>query len=165
MTDSIRRRRPGSPPSIVVLLVDDQPFVGAALRNAACLRAATSTCTAASAPADAIAPADRLDPALVSRRSRHAGDRRPDAGARRSAPIRRPPPRRWSCCRRTTIRRSRPARSPRARTGFLVKLPPKAELVACIRDHASRSAGGKPTLDLAVIDGFHEAARPDFTRR
>jgi DNA-binding NarL/FixJ family response regulator len=49
--------------------------------------------------------------------------------------------------------------------GYLVKLPPKAELIACIRHHASRSAGGSDTLDLAVMDGFREAAAPDFTRR
>src|SRR6266550_5269314 len=49
--------------------------------------------------------------------------------------------------------------------GYLVKLPPKAELIACIRHHASRSAGGTDTLDLAVIGVFHEAGAPDFTRR
>jgi DNA-binding response OmpR family regulator len=49
--------------------------------------------------------------------------------------------------------------------GYLVKLPPKAELVACIRHHASRSAGGSDTLDLAVMDGFRDAGAPDFTRR
>jgi len=49
--------------------------------------------------------------------------------------------------------------------GYLVKLPPKAELIACIRHHASRSAGGSETLDLAVIDGFREAGAPDFTLR
>jgi PleD family two-component response regulator len=49
--------------------------------------------------------------------------------------------------------------------GYLVKLPPKAELVACIRHHASRSAGGSDTLDAAVMDGFRDAGAPDFTRR
>jgi DNA-binding response OmpR family regulator len=49
--------------------------------------------------------------------------------------------------------------------GYLVKLPPKSELIACIRHHASRSAGGSDTLDLAVIDGFREAGAPDFMRR
>jgi CheY-like chemotaxis protein len=49
--------------------------------------------------------------------------------------------------------------------GYMVKLPPKAELIACIRRHASGSAGGGGTLDLAVIDGFREAGAPDFTRR
>jgi CheY-like chemotaxis protein len=49
--------------------------------------------------------------------------------------------------------------------GYLVKLPPKAELIACIRQQASRSAGGSPTLDPAAIDAFREAGAPDFTRR
>ena len=50
-------------------------------------------------------------------------------------------------------------------TDYLVKLPSKAELIACIRRHASRIAGGSDTLDLAVIGVFHEAGAPDFTRR
>jgi PleD family two-component response regulator len=49
--------------------------------------------------------------------------------------------------------------------GYLVKLPAKADLIACIRHHASRSAGGSDTLDLAVIDAFREAGAPEFTRR
>jgi len=49
--------------------------------------------------------------------------------------------------------------------GYLVKLPPRAELIAAIRHHASRSATGSVTLDLAVINRFHEAGAPDFTRR
>jgi CheY-like chemotaxis protein/HPt (histidine-containing phosphotransfer) domain-containing protein len=48
--------------------------------------------------------------------------------------------------------------------GYLVKLPPKAELIACIRHHASRSAGGNDTLDLTVFGAFLEADAPDFTR-
>ncbi len=49
--------------------------------------------------------------------------------------------------------------------GYLVKLPPKAELIACIREQASRSAGGSATLDVAVIEGFRDAGAPDFMRR
>ena len=49
--------------------------------------------------------------------------------------------------------------------GYLVKLPPKGELIACIRQYASRSAGGSGTLDLSVIDRFRDAGAPDFTRR
>lgn len=49
--------------------------------------------------------------------------------------------------------------------GYLVKLPPKAELIACIRQHAARSAGGSDTLDLAVIDGFREAGAPAFMHK
>ena len=49
--------------------------------------------------------------------------------------------------------------------GYLVKLPPKAELIACIREQSARSAGGSATLDLTVIDGFRDAGAPDFMRR
>jgi CheY-like chemotaxis protein len=49
--------------------------------------------------------------------------------------------------------------------GYLVKLPPKAELLTSIRHHAAHSAGGADTLNLAVINGFREAGAPDFTRR
>ena len=49
--------------------------------------------------------------------------------------------------------------------GYLVKLPPKPELLASIRHHAAHSAGGADTLNLAVIDGFRETGAPDFTRR
>jgi CheY-like chemotaxis protein/HPt (histidine-containing phosphotransfer) domain-containing protein len=49
--------------------------------------------------------------------------------------------------------------------GYVLKLPAKADLIACIRRFASQSAGGRDTLDLAVMDGFHNAGAPDFTRR
>jgi DNA-binding NarL/FixJ family response regulator len=49
--------------------------------------------------------------------------------------------------------------------GYLVKLPAKAELIACIRHHASRSGRGSDTLDLTVMDGFREAGAPDFMLR
>jgi DNA-binding response OmpR family regulator len=49
--------------------------------------------------------------------------------------------------------------------GYLVKLPPKAQLIAAIRHHTSRGPTGSETLDLSVIDRFREAGAPDFTRR
>lgn len=49
--------------------------------------------------------------------------------------------------------------------GYLVKLPPKTELIACIRRHASPGGAASDTLDLTVIDAFREAGSPDFTRR
>jgi DNA-binding NarL/FixJ family response regulator len=48
--------------------------------------------------------------------------------------------------------------------GFLVKLPPKAELLECLHQHAARSAARKATLDPAAMDRFHEADAPEFTR-
>jgi CheY-like chemotaxis protein/HPt (histidine-containing phosphotransfer) domain-containing protein len=47
---------------------------------------------------------------------------------------------------------------------FLVKIPPRAQLIECIRHHASRSAGARVTLDPTVIDRFREAG-PDFLGR
>src|SRR4029079_10271225 len=70
--------------------------------------------------------------------------------------------------------------APRARAlaagakGYLVKLPSKTALIACIRDHGSRSAGAAAatdvvdhaeTLDLSVIEEFRSAGVPEFTRR
>jgi PleD family two-component response regulator len=49
--------------------------------------------------------------------------------------------------------------------GYLVKIPQKAELIACIRHHASRSAAGRDTLDVAVIERFLAAGAPEFLRR
>jgi CheY-like chemotaxis protein/HPt (histidine-containing phosphotransfer) domain-containing protein len=53
---------------------------------------------------------------------------------------------------------------------FLVKLPAKADLIASIRRHASApdaTAGGpvEDTIDSAVMDRFDEAGAPEFTRR
>ena len=47
---------------------------------------------------------------------------------------------------------------------YLVKLPPKAALIACIRQHASRSAGGSETLDASMLERFAGAGAEEFTR-
>jgi CheY-like chemotaxis protein len=60
---------------------------------------------------------------------------------------------------------SRTRASAEGAKGYVVKLPPKGELLALIRHHAAHSAGGADTLNLAIIDGFREAGAPDFTRR
>ena len=49
--------------------------------------------------------------------------------------------------------------------GYIVKIPPKAELIDCIRQQATRSAAGRQTLDGTVIDQFREAGAPEFLRR
>jgi len=49
--------------------------------------------------------------------------------------------------------------------GYLVKIPPKAALIDCIRHHASRSAAGRETLDLTVIERLREAGAPEFALR
>lgn len=49
--------------------------------------------------------------------------------------------------------------------GFMVKLPPKAELLACIRQYGARGAAREDTLDRVAIDRLHESGdNPDFTR-
>jgi PleD family two-component response regulator len=48
---------------------------------------------------------------------------------------------------------------------YLVKLPPKADLIACIRRCAEPGAAEDRTLDPATIDRFKEAGAPDFTCR
>jgi DNA-binding response OmpR family regulator len=48
---------------------------------------------------------------------------------------------------------------------FLVKLPQKPALIASLRHQASRSAVGKETLDSAVLDKFREAGAPAFMQR
>jgi DNA-binding NarL/FixJ family response regulator len=162
MTDPIGGVAPGLPQSIVVLLVDDQPFVGAALRMRLAAEPDIKLHCCVS-PGEAIALANQLGPALVfvdlvmpemdgltlvrafRANPRTAGtpvvvlSANDDAGSRAGALA-------------------------AGAHGFLVKLPATPELVACIRDHASRSASGKQTLDPAVMDVFHEADAPDFTR-
>ena len=49
--------------------------------------------------------------------------------------------------------------------GFLTAPPSRADLLACLRDHAARSAAGKDTLDPEAMDRLHDADAPDFTRQ
>jgi DNA-binding response OmpR family regulator len=162
MTDPTGSPAPETPRTIVVLLVDDQAFVGTALKMLlhserdidlhSCL-----------APADAIATADRIDPALVLVDLVMPGiDGLTLVRAFRSHPLTAATP--------VVVLSANDGADLRAGAlaagadGFLVKLPPKPELVACIRNHASQSAGGQQTLDLAVMDVFHDADTADFTR-
>jgi DNA-binding NarL/FixJ family response regulator len=164
MSDPTLDRHSGSSQgrgAIVVLLVDDQAFVGAALGLLleSELDIELHTCLAA---VDAIAMANEIAPTLILQDLvmpeidgltlvRAFGANPKTAGT----PV--------------VVLSGNDDSASRARAlaggakGYLVKLPPKAELIACIREQASRSAGGSATLDLAVIDGFRDA--PDFTRR
>jgi CheY-like chemotaxis protein len=162
MTDPIGGAAPGLPQSIVVLLVDDQPFVGAALgmRLTSEPDIALHCCVA---PGEAIALANQLGPALVFVDLVMPGmDGLTLVRAFRANPQTSGTP--VVVLSANDDAGSRAGALAAGANGFLVKLPPKPELVACIRDHASRSAGGKPTLDAAVMDVFHEADAPDFTR-
>ena len=167
MNDSTLDTRAGRRDSrrpIVVLLVDDQTFVGAAVGQLLESESDIELHCCLSA-VNAIAMANQIAPTRHPSGSRHAGHRRADAGPVVSSQSADGRGRRSSCSRATTTPGRGPGRWPQGADGYLVKLPPKAELIACIRHHASRSAGGGDTLDLAVIDRFHEAGAPDFTRR
>jgi PleD family two-component response regulator len=148
---------------IVVLLVDDQPFIGSALRMILqsqpdielhqCLLAVNAI-----ALANQICPTVVLQDLIMS-----DGDGLSLIASFRTNPLTVGTP--------VIALSGNDDASSQARAaavgakGYLVKLPPPAELIACIRHHAARSAGGTDTLDLAVIEGFREAGAPAFTRR
>ena len=158
-----RSRRSDTRRPIVVLLVDDQAFVGAAvgllleserdIELHCCLHAV-----------NAIALANQIAPTLVLQDLVM-----PDIDGLTLVGLFRTNPQ--TAGTPVIVLSANDDAATRARAlaegakGYLVKLPPKSELIACIRHHASRSAGGTDTLDLAVIDVFHEAGAPDFTRR
>jgi len=155
---SAASRRP-----IVVLLVDDQPFTGSVVRLL--LESETDIdlhcCLSA---VDAIAMANEILPTVVLQDLVM-----PDIdGLTLLRSFRANPRTAWTPVI-VLSGNDDPATRDRALAegadGYLVKLPPKAELIACLRHQASLSAGGRDTLDLAVIDGFHGAGAPDFTRR
>ncbi|MEP6915964.1 MAG: response regulator [Acidobacteriota bacterium] len=156
-----------SPPAgvrpIVVLLVDDQAFVGAAVRMLLQSERDIELHCCLSAR-DAVATANRLSPAVVLQDLvMPDGD-----GLTLVASFRANPP---TAATPVVVLSGNDDAATRARAlaagakDYLVKLPPKAELIACIRRHASVSVGAADTLDLAVIGVFLEAGAPDFTRR
>jgi DNA-binding NarL/FixJ family response regulator len=148
---------------IVVLLVDDQPFVGSALGML--LKSETDIelhcCLAAT---NAIASANEIAPTLILQDLVM-----PDIDGLTLVGLFRTNPQ--TAGTPVVVLSGNDDAATKAKAlaegakGYLVKLPPKAELIACIRHHASRSAGGTDTLDLAVIGVFHEAGAPEFTRR
>ena len=148
---------------IVVLLVDDQPFVGAAIGMLlesepdielhCCLWAV-----------NAIALANQLAPTLVLQDLVMPDiDGLTLVGRFRDNP--------QTAATPVIVLSGNDDADTRARAlaagakGYIVKLPPKAQLIACIREHAVPSGGGPGPLDLTVIDGFRDAGAPDFARR
>jgi DNA-binding response OmpR family regulator len=148
---------------IVVLLVDDQPFVGAAvgmllasesdIELRCCLQAL-----------EAVALANQISPTLILQDLVM-----PDIDGLTLVRLFRTNP--HTAGTPVIVLSGNDDAGTRTRAldagakGYLVKLPPKAELIACIRHHASRSAGGNDTLDLAMMNRLREAGAPDFTRR
>jgi len=149
--------------AIVVLLVDDQPFVGSALGillasepdiELHCCLSAVDAVAMANAIAPTLILQDLVMPEIDGLTLVRAFRANPQTAG---TPV--------------VVLSGNDDSGSRARAlaegakGYLVKLPPKADLIACIRQQASRSAGGSATLDLAVIDGFRDAGAPDFARR
>jgi PleD family two-component response regulator len=158
-----RSRPPDGRRPIVVLLVDDQPFVAAALGQI--LRSEADielhSCLWA---VNAVALANQITPTLILQDLVM-----PDIDGLTLVRAYRTNPQTAGTPVIVLSGNDDPASRARALAegakGYLVKLPPKAELIACIRHHAARGAGRSDTLDLAVIDGFHDAGAPEFTRR
>jgi CheY-like chemotaxis protein/HPt (histidine-containing phosphotransfer) domain-containing protein len=150
------------PTPIVILLVDDQAFVGAALGHMlagepdislhSCLRAV-----------DAIASANEIGPTLI-----FLDLVMPDIDGLTLLRSFRANPQ--TAATPIVVLSGNDDAGSRGRAlaegadGFLVKLPPQPEILACVRQHASRGAGDPATLDPAAIDRFHEADAPEFTR-
>lgn len=156
-------RPPGSPRPIVVLLVDDQAFVGTALGMLLKSEADIELhCCLSSA--EAIALANQIAPTLVLQDLVM-----PDIDGLTMVGLFQANPQ--TAGTPVIVLSGNDDAATRARalaegaSGYLVKLPPKAELIACIRQHASGSAGASDTLDLAVIDGFRQAGAPEFMQR
>jgi PleD family two-component response regulator len=161
-------RDPLSPPigavgPIVVLLVDDQAFVGAALRMLLRSEADIELHCCLSA-VEAVAAANRLSPSVVLQDLvMPDGDGLSLVAAFGANPLTSATP--------VVVLSGNDDAATRARalaagaTDYLVKLPPKAELIACIRRHASPGAAVADTLDLSVIGVFLDAGAPDFTLR
>ena len=162
MTDPTGSPGPDLPRTIVVLLVDDQSFVGTALKMLLKSESDIDLHCCLS-PGDAIAMANHIAPTLVLVDLVMPGiDGLTLVQAFRANPQTAGTP--MIVLSANDGAEERAGAAGAGANGFLVKLPPKPELLACIRDHASRSAGGKQTLDLAVIEVFHDADAPDFTR-
>jgi CheY-like chemotaxis protein len=156
---------------IVVLLVDDQAFVGAAVRLLLASEPDIELhCCLASA--DAIAFANRIDPTIVLQDLVMPGiDGLTLVQSYRHNPQTADTP--------VIVLSGNDDDATRARAlaagadGYLVKLPGKADLIACIRQHGSRQPNvvdapdtldTVATIDSSVIAGFLDAGAPDFTR-
>ena len=160
--DSRSTRSPGHR-AIVVLLVDDQAFVGTALGVLLASEPDIELHSCLSA-VNAIAMANAINPTLILQDLLMPEiDGLTLVRAYRANPQTAGTPVVVLSGNDDTESRTRALAA--GAKGYLVKLPPKAELIACIRQQSSPSAGGSVTLDLAVIDGFRDAGAPDFARR
>jgi PleD family two-component response regulator len=157
----------GGPPAIrrpiVVLLVDDQRFIGAAVGQ---LLAAESDielhcCDRA---VDAIASANRVAPTVILQDLVMPDiDGLTLVGLFRTNPSTAGTP--------VIVLSGNDDAATRAKAlaqgaaDYLTKLPPRADLIACIRRHSVGAPQKDPTIDRQVIAAFDEAGAPEFTRR
>jgi DNA-binding response OmpR family regulator len=160
----------GAPPDIrrpiVVLLVDDQKFIGSAVGQ---LLAAESDmelhyCDRA---LDAVATANRVAPTVILQDLVMPDiDGLTLVGLFRTNPATAGTP--------VVVLSGNDDAATRAKAlaqgaaDYLTKLPPRADLIACIRRHsvgAPPVPPKDPTIDLQVIAQFDEAGAPEFTRR
>jgi PleD family two-component response regulator len=157
----------GAPPavrrSIVVLLVDDQRFIGAAVGQ---LLAGESDielhcCDRA---LDAIAFANRVAPTVILQDLVM-----PDIDGLTLVGLFRTNPATAGTPVIVLSGNDDAATRAKALAGgaadYLIKLPPRADLVACIRRHSVGALERDPTIDSTVIAAFDEAGAPEFTRR
>jgi CheY-like chemotaxis protein len=162
VTDSSHGRQ------IVVLLVDDQAFVGAAIRRLLatepditlhCCLEATGAIAVANEVAPAVILQDLMMPGLDGLSLVSLFRANP---ATADTPV--------IILSGNDDEDSRRKAQTAGAHGYLLKLPPKLELVACIRRHASSHhaheqphihdrpiAGPEETLDLLVLEAFREA--------
>jgi CheY-like chemotaxis protein len=162
VTDSINGRQ------IVVLLVDDQPFVGAAIRRLLATEP-DITLHCCSQATEAVARANEVAPAVILQDLMMPGlDGLSLVGLFRANPATAHTP--VIILSGNDDEDSRQKALTAGAHGYLLKLPPKLELVACIRRHASSrhadeqphmqdrpTAGPGETLDLLVLQSFREA--------
>ena len=154
---------PAARPLILVLAIDDQPLVGAALGmllasepdiELHCCREA----------ANAIALANQLGPAIILQDLHMPGiDGLTLVRLFRANPLTARTPIVMLSGNDDEVSRARSLAE--GVKDYLVKLPAKADLIACIRRHASGNAGRSDTIDTAVMDAFREAGAPAFMRR
>src|ERR1700737_763807 len=162
---------------IVVLLVDDQPFVGAAIRRLLATEPDITLhcCTEAT---EAIARANEVAPAVILQDLMMPDlDGLSLVGLFRANPATAHTP--VIILSGNDDEDSRRKAQTAGAHGYLLKLPPKLELVESIRRHAGShhadeqphihgrpTAGAEVTLDPLVLDAFREAGgSPAFMRR
>ena len=147
----------------VVLLVDDQEFIGAALRlllraeldmELHCCLSAAGAVALANAISPTIILQDLIMPDIDGMTLVHAFRTNPQTAGTPVVVL-------SANDDAETLARASAAGA----KGYMVKLPPQASLIASLRRYAIGSPGGAATLDVTVIDRFRDAGVPAFALR